>query len=116
MSEQETIKGKIRRIFVGTKEEMEMFAQDLCEKNGYYYEETYFETYVECLEEEGYREYIITDNDIYEVVETKNFEYNDTFDASENPDGTISFVLSYYNGGCSFGEAIGKALKNMENK
>jgi hypothetical protein len=46
----------------------------------------------------------------YEVIEDN--EYNDV-DLSEtfyNDDGTISYLLGYYNGGCCFEEALGHAL------
>ena len=116
MSEQETIKGKIREVFIGDKDSMEEFAKELCKRNEYFYSEEYFESYLECLQEEGYKDYIISDNSIYEVIERTAFEYDGIFEASKNDDDTISFVLSYYNGGCSFDEAIEKALENMENK
>jgi len=33
--------------------------------------------------------------------------------ATLNPDGTISFVLQYYNGGCSFDEAMADAMGKL---
>jgi hypothetical protein len=115
MSEQETMKGKIKEIFCGDEEDMEIFAKELCKKNRYDYTE-FCGSYLECLIDEGYKDYIITNNKIYEILETKDFEYNDIFEAEGNSDGTISFIVSYYNGGCSFNEAIEEALDNMESK
>lgn len=114
MSEQETLKGKIKRIFIGTEDEMEEFARELCLGNNYEYPAFFYKNAIECLKDEGYRDYIITGTEIYEVIETEDFSYDDIFEASKNPDGTISFVLSYYNGGCSFSEAIQEALENMK--
>ena len=50
------------------------------------------------------------DGIVYEV-ETKNVEYEDIAISSRNDDGTIDFQLKFYNGGCSFNEALDDALK-----
>lgn len=39
---------------------------------------------------------------------------DDIFNATQNLDGTIDFHVMYYNGGCSFNEAIEEAISNME--
>ena len=40
-------------------------------------------------------------------------DYADIFNASKNEDGTIDFLLRYYNGGCSFNEALTTAINKM---
>ena len=55
-------------------------------------------------------------NGIVYEVETK--ELNDDYIAisKHNDDGTIDFQVKFYNGGCSFNEAVEEALKNKESK
>ena len=49
------------------------------------------------------------------LVYTVEKEYvagdEDIFRSSINDDGTINFEVKYYNGGCSFNEAVEEALK-----
>jgi hypothetical protein len=49
---------------------------------------------------------------VYEV-ETKNVEGEDIATSSRNDDGSIDFQVRFYNGGCSFNEAIEDALKKL---
>lgn len=67
----------------------------------------------EYFEDETYKEYVIHDEVIYkaDIVEMDD---NDVFKANRNSDGTIGFTLVYYNGGCSFNEAIEIALKALD--
>ena len=73
----------------------------------------YCDTWEEMLCDEFYKKYVIYNEDIYEVVELKDRCNRDVFEAIENSDGSISYVVMYYNGGCSFDEAIGYALDKL---
>ena len=50
---------------------------------------------------------------VYEV-ETKNVEGEDVAISKVNSDGTIDFQVRFYNGSCSFNEAIEDALNNKQ--
>lgn len=52
---------------------------------------------------------------MYEILENSDvsIEYS-LYTASKNTDGTISYEVMYYNGGCCFEEAISNALDNMK--
>jgi hypothetical protein len=54
--------------------------------------------------------YVEIDNVLYEVEEIKEIEYGDIY-VEDNGDGTYTFDVSYYNGGCCFEEAIEDGLK-----
>ena len=41
---------------------------------------------------------------------------SDIFNAHDNNDGTIDYEVLYYNGGCSFDEAVEYAIDNMKSK
>lgn len=68
---------------------------------------------IDIIENMFYREAIIINNTLYEV-EKQNFDYDDVYIAHRNKDGKITFELVYYNGGCSFSDAIKVAIKNMK--
>jgi hypothetical protein len=75
---------------------------------------SYFKSYQEMLLDQFYQTYIIYDNTLY-LVEKENYEPDeDIFYSKGNEDGTISFEVKYYNGGCGFNEAIEEALKSIE--
>lgn len=58
---------------------------------------------------------ILIDEIVYEIIERNELSNDDYFLANKNEDGTILFNVSYYNGGCSFDEAIEQAIKDIEN-
>ena len=78
-------------------------------------EEDYYDTYREQLEDVGYRSYYITDTDIYTIENQEIDPDHGIAIATKNEDGTISFETKFYNGGCSFNEALDSALKKLEN-
>jgi len=74
----------------------------------------YDDSALECLEVDFYETYVVISDIIYKVdMNTKN-DYDGIFEAFLNADGSISFTLKYYNGGCSFNEALEEAFKNMK--
>ena len=110
MSQQETRIGKIKLI-----EKLDNEALDeQCKRvfgNGKY--ESYYDSYEEALRDCDDK-YIIHNNNVYEVVEDVKNYGEDIYCAIDNGDGTISYVLSYYNGGCGFTEAIQESLDNIK--
>lgn len=86
----------------------------LCEHN-YFELQGYCDSWEEMLYDELYERYVIYNNEVYEVIE-KNYRdfYDSIFESYKNDDGTIDYQVVYYNGGCSFTEAIEEALNNIE--
>ncbi len=57
---------------------------------------------------------VLNDKYAYVIVSEDDIDgYADIFNASKNEDGTIDFLLRYYNGGCSFNEALTTAINKM---
>ena len=56
---------------------------------------------------------ISANGDFYQIIKSKDFDYEDIYEASHNEDGTVSYVLKYYNGSCGFQEALEEALNNL---
>ena len=54
----------------------------------------------------------IVKGEVFEVISFENLEYESIFQATKNEDGSYDFLLQYYDGGCSFGEALEEAVKN----
>jgi len=107
MSEEEFCVGKLIPLeFIGftLDESLEKLAND----NEWEVEDNDF---MEAFEENGYREYIIIKDKIYKVIYDNKDSYDSFFQATKNNDGSISFILKFYNGGCSFSEAIEEAMK-----
>lgn len=114
MSDYETRVGKIKKMD-GDFEDIIMEISML-KPIPKYYDKNDFHDIIDFVRNEFNDEFIINDKEVYKVIEDKNLEDEDLFDAKENSDGTIDYTLRYYNGGCGFGEAIAKALERMKNE
>lgn len=55
----------------------------------------------------------IEDGKWYEVLEKKCNNINEDFFIAKRNNGIIDFSVQYYNGGCSFDEAISNSIENM---
>lgn len=58
--------------------------------------------------------YLVYHGEVYDLTDWKDLAYGDIFEATENADGSISYFVQFYNGGCGLEEAIGYALDNLE--
>jgi len=104
MSETVSITGKMKKI------DLEEVCKMICKENNYSIDGC--DSYQEALSDSGGREYFIKDNEVYKVFDIEENEGGDIFKASES-NGEIDFVLQYYNGGCSFEEALDEALSTI---
>ena len=57
-------------------------------------------------------------NTFYEIIDhySASDEDQDIGQANKNEDGTISFMLQFYNGGCGFDEALEDTLQTINKK
>jgi hypothetical protein len=74
---------------------------------------SYYDSYEEFLRDELYKEYIIHDDIVYKYEKEELDPESDIFEATRNINGDIEFEVLYYNGGCSFEEAIEEAMRNI---
>ncbi len=111
MSETETLVGKLipEPIF----ENLEKTAERILFANGWGIGE-YHDSAIDALRDEGYEKYYMTGESIYRVEMESEDPYDDIFHAVKNDDQSYSFTLKYYNGGCSFDEAVKNALKEAD--
>ena len=75
---------------------------------------SYEATYTDALLDRNYQIYIIKNDVLYEVSKVALGPDGDIFNMYKNNDGTLSFEVRYYNGGCGFDEAIEEAFSNMK--
>jgi hypothetical protein len=117
MSEQVMYTGKIKKVDtgIGTLESfMEAVIKEKNQWNDYLkMKNEYSETIEEYFQDQFYEKYVMIGDELYEILITSFHDTEDIFKATDNGDGTYDFVVSYYNGGCSFGEAIEKAMKGQ---
>jgi len=106
MSETETNIGKLIPVQLLEGETNEDYAKRILKgvKN------EYNNNFLECLLQDGYREYILYNDVLYRTENKRYGEGGDVFQAFRQDDGSIDYVLTYYNGGCSFNEAMEYAL------
>lgn len=112
MSEYEGHIGKLVEVEV---EDLEDFAKEQLkimneDKDDFY--DSYLEQLL-CLDSYGF---VFSHGKLYKVTKHKEFNYSDIAHSSKNADGSIDFVLYYYNGGAGFDEVLKEALTNMEKE
>lgn len=104
MSETVHYKGKLKEVEKLENEKLD----DLCKR--YLNNKplpSCFESYIELIEDELYKNIVIHNEKLYEVVEMNEIHYDeDIFIMNDD----LSFEVRYYNGGCSFHEAIEEAF------
>lgn len=73
----------------------------------------FYDSYEEFYSDEYYHKAVIL-NDIIYLVEREDVDpYENIFTISKINDNEFKFEVRYYNGGCSFNEAIENAFENM---
>ena len=77
--------------------------------------EVWCDTYLEKLLSDS-EDFVAIKDLLYKVDYEDSSDDGDIFNAWTNPDGTINFLVQYYNGGCCMGDAIGYAVDKMQKK
>ena len=115
MSEMVHYTGKIAPVGKLPNETLEEQCERILKEHKYLALSKYCDSWSEMLCDKLYQQYVIAGGEVYKVVE-KNYKDmdEDIFNAHENGDGTIDYEVMYYNGGCSFNEAIEYALEDMK--
>lgn len=115
MSEDVSYRGKLVVVAVGSDEVTKKF-KELCnnrelpeEYNNYY--DFYVEEFEFYLDDEKYY-YNSEQKVLFEIVEKKQIYEN--FHVIEAEPGVYEYTVSYYNGGCGFGEALDDSFENSK--
>ena len=110
MSEPVYCTGKL--IKIPMKESLENMCKQILQEAGKE-KSDFYDTWLEEFEDELYEKYIILNGDIFKIEMTNSDPYGDIFRASKDNRGHINFEVKYYNGSCSFQEAIERAMKGI---
>jgi hypothetical protein len=111
MSETVNYVGKLKLLENSSNETLEQQAKKIlnnCELK------SYNDTYLEQLLDNNHESIILYNDNLYEVLEMKDCSETDIFEIDKNEDGTYNYHVSYYNGDCSFAEAIEEAFDRLE--
>lgn len=103
--------GKLILVELADGESIEQYAEKISEGE----KEKYHETFLEQLLSDHYDEYVLSNRILYHNECEIDENGGDIFEATKNEDGTINYIVQYYNGGCCFSEAIGYALKKLNS-
>ena len=107
MSEMETHRGKLVPMDL-PGDTLEDRAREACLKLCLE-KEDYHDTWLDCLEDEGYKKVHINGDVIYEIQDEELDSYG-FVEGTANDDGTIDYMISWYNGGASMDEVLAAAL------
>lgn len=117
MSDMETHCGKLRKVQFAEGQTLEDWCKVKCEELGCTEKESYNSTWREQLAEESRHKYFFTDDEVWEAVEHKKIDDDgDIYFLQPNPDGTITFVYRFYNGGTCLEECLEEDLVKLKKK
>lgn len=114
MSEVVHYEGKIQLIAKFPNETLEEQCKRILNNFGHMEIHSYCDSWADMIYEELYDQYIIIDDDLYCVVSQNEYSENDVYNISDNKDGTYNYEVMYYNGGCSFTDAISRAFEKSK--
>lgn len=109
MSETVCYSGVIKKIPRGEHATLEDHLKEILAQEGIALEEGYDSVEYQFRDDLDDK-YFIYKDEMYEM-DRKTKQYEDVFESVALPDGRIFFVVTYYTGCCSFGEAMDQALE-----
>lgn len=107
--------GKIELIEKIHNETLEDQCERISLERGFMELKNFYESWEEQIKDELDDELLVVKGNLYKIVSDIENNDEDIFYANKNEDGSISYVVSYYNGGCGFGEAIETAIEGIVN-
>lgn len=113
MSHTETHIGKLRKVPLKENQTIEQWCEEKCkELNINFNYGSWEKTLLYNFSDD---KYFIIDDTIWEVFDHTEVENNDDIDIMTlNEDGTLSFVMQFYNGGTCLSECIEDGIKRIE--
>lgn len=120
MSDYVRFKGKIKKVDIGDLTATEYLLKQMSDRDVDIYnrmsekfgEVSNYELIYEFSSIED--KYAIVNNSLYEILSKTELDCEeDIYEADVDIDDNINFHLMYYNGGCSFDEALEEAIKKL---
>ena len=106
MSDRQTLKGKIKKVDLQGKS-IEEWAKDWCNNKGVLELHSWSKNWVEeLLDYAGYDIYFVFKDQLFEIIDKEDLEYEDFCEMEWTGDDQYSFVASFYDGGTCLVEMI----------
>ena len=116
MSQTETHFGKLRKVEIPQGQTLEQWCREKCEVEGYPEIATYNDNWLEQFRDVFHEKYFFVGNEIWEAFDHHETEDDDIYHLQENEDGTLTFIMQFYNGGTCLTECIEESLENLNRK
>jgi hypothetical protein len=113
MSEQVSYKGKLKKI-TDKNLSLEEQCKSICKSHNIN-SLGWHDSYIDVVRFDLDDDYTISNNEIYKILEKKSYDDFEWCIVKKNSDGTYDFDVSYYNGGCSFEEAIENGFDDLDD-
>ena len=116
MSHTETHIGKLRKVDLQGKTRDE-WCQEKCLELGKTEIASYNHSWEEQFRDESYQKYFFANGEIWEAFDhISKDDSDDIYEITPNSDGTVSFVMQFYNGGTCLTECIEEGLDKLNHK
>lgn len=100
MSQTELHIGKLRKVELEQNQSLEDFYKEKLKNIGI---------------DEFYEKYFVINNVIWEIFDhEEKDDSDDIYELKPNEDGTLSFIMKFYNGGTCLSECIEEELKKLK--
>ena len=102
--------GKVRKLFTGDIDFLDMQAEYLCRSEGIEELDEKYDDWNECLVEEFKDKYFIYKNSIYKILQVKNITDQAFCNMTQTDESNYKFVCSYYEDDYNINEMLITAL------
>ncbi len=117
MSHTETHFGKLRKVEIPANHSIEDWCRERCQDKGITEISSYNESWLEQLRDHLYEKFFVVGEEVWEIIEHIESEDGDDLDVMIlNPDGTITFVNQFYNGGTCLSEVIEDGILRLKKQ
>jgi hypothetical protein len=115
MSQTETHFGKLRRVVFQEGQTLEDWCKAACNERGETEKFSYCKTWYEQLRQINDEEFYFVKDEVWETIEDFSAEEgDDIYQMHLNEDGTVTYVMQFYNGGTCLSECLEESLARME--
>ena len=115
MSRTELHIGKLRKIELKLDQSLEDFYKEKLKEIGITELRKYDNDWEDAFKDEFNEKYFIVNNIIWEAFEhEEKDDSDDIYELKSNEDGTLSFIMKFYNGGTCLSECIEEELEKLK--
>jgi hypothetical protein len=114
MSKTELHIGKLRKVELKPDQSLENFYKEKLKEIGITELRKYDNDWEDAFKDEFQEKYFIVNDVIWEAFEhDEKDDSDDIYELKPNPDGTLSFIMKFYNGGTCLSECIEEELEKL---